>query len=103
MSPNVCLKRCGQSESVGTRVRLFHIEQLNSGPANHPPHICLFLCRLYYTVYSCSLLCIDYYVLSLKEEIKNLSIYHIVISLSNRSSIEKSIKLFLKMKGQIAY
>ena len=28
---------------------------------------------------------------------------HIVISLSNRSSIEKSIKLFLKMKGQIAY
>ena len=29
--------------------------------------------------------------------------FHIVISLSNRSSIEKSIKLFLKMKGQIAY
>ena len=28
--------------------------------------------------------------------------FHIVISLSNRSSIEKSIKLFLKMKGQIA-
>ena len=29
--------------------------------------------------------------------------FHIVISLSNRSSIEKSIKPFLKMKGQIAY
>ena len=29
--------------------------------------------------------------------------FHIVISLSNRSSIEKSIKLFLKMKGQIAF
>ena len=29
--------------------------------------------------------------------------FHIVISLRNRSSIEKSIKLFLKMKGQIAY
>ena len=29
--------------------------------------------------------------------------FHIVISLSNRSSIEKSIKLLLKMKGQIAY
>ena len=29
--------------------------------------------------------------------------FHIVISLSNRSSIEKSLKLFLKMKGQIAY
>ena len=29
--------------------------------------------------------------------------FHIVISLSIRSSIEKSIKLFLKMKGQIAY
>ena len=29
--------------------------------------------------------------------------FHIVISLSNRSSNEKSIKLFLKMKGQIAY
>ena len=28
--------------------------------------------------------------------------FHIVISLSNRSSIEKSIKPFLKMKGQIA-
>ena len=27
----------------------------------------------------------------------------IVIPLSNSSSIEKSIKLFLKMKGQIAY
>ena len=35
----------------------------------------------------------------------NLSIdsFHIVISLSNRSSIEKSIVLFLKMKGQTAY
>ena len=29
--------------------------------------------------------------------------FHIVISLSNRSSIEKSIKLFLKMKGQMSY
>ena len=29
--------------------------------------------------------------------------FHIVISLSNRSSIEKSTKPFLKMKGQIAY
>ena len=29
--------------------------------------------------------------------------FHIVISLSNRSSIGKSIKPFLKMKGQIAY
>ena len=29
--------------------------------------------------------------------------FHIVISLSDRSSIEKSIKPFLKMKGQIAY
>ena len=29
--------------------------------------------------------------------------FHIVISLSNRSSIEKSIKPFLKMKGQVAY
>ena len=29
--------------------------------------------------------------------------FHIVISLSNRSSIEKSIKLFVKIKGQIAY
>ena len=29
--------------------------------------------------------------------------FHTVISLSNRSLIEKSIKLFLKMKGQIAY
>ena len=29
--------------------------------------------------------------------------FHIVISLSNRSSIEKSIKSFLKMKGQIGY
>ena len=29
--------------------------------------------------------------------------FHIVISLSNRSSIEKPIKLILKMKGQIAY
>ena len=29
--------------------------------------------------------------------------FHIVISLSNRSSIKKSIKSFLKMKGQIAY
>ena len=29
--------------------------------------------------------------------------FHIVISLSNRSSFEKSIKPFLKMKGQIAY
>ena len=29
--------------------------------------------------------------------------FHIVISLSNRSSIEKSIKPFLKMMGQIAY
>ena len=29
--------------------------------------------------------------------------FHIVISLSNRSSIEISIKQFLKMKGQIAY
>ena len=29
--------------------------------------------------------------------------FHIVISLCNRSSIEKSIKSFLKMKGQIAY
>ena len=29
--------------------------------------------------------------------------FHIVSSLSNRSSIEKMIKLFLKMKGQIAY
>ena len=28
--------------------------------------------------------------------------FHIVISLSNRSSIGKSIKSFLKMKGQIA-
>ena len=32
-----------------------------------------------------------------------LDSFHIVISLGNRSSIEKSIKLFLKMKGQIAY
>ena len=29
--------------------------------------------------------------------------FHIVISPSNRSSTEKSIKPFLKMKGQIAY
>ena len=29
--------------------------------------------------------------------------FHIVTSLSNRSSIEKSIKSFLQMKGQIAY
>ena len=29
--------------------------------------------------------------------------FHTVISLSNRSSIEKSIKPFLKMKGQIAH
>ena len=29
--------------------------------------------------------------------------FHIVISLSNRFSYEKSIKLFLKMKWQIAY
>ena len=29
--------------------------------------------------------------------------FHIVTSLSNRSSIEKSIKTFLQMKGQIAY
>ena len=32
-----------------------------------------------------------------------IDLFHIVISLSNRSSIEKSIKPFLKMKGQIAY
>ena len=45
-----------------------------------------------------------------KPETKVIHIYfngidsfHIVISLSNRSSIDKSIKLFLKMKGQIAY
>ena len=45
-------------------------------------------------------------------DIKNLSScrflvaidsFHIVTSLSNRSSIEKSIKSFLQMKGQIAY
>ena len=35
--------------------------------------------------------------------IHTIDFFHIVISLSNRSSIEKSIKLFLKMKGQIAY
>ena len=29
--------------------------------------------------------------------------FHIVTPLSNRSSIEKSIKLFWQMKGQIAY
>ena len=33
----------------------------------------------------------------------SIDAFHIVISLSNRSSIEKSIKPFLKMKGQIAY
>ena len=39
------------------------------------------------------------------KAIRTISIdpFHIVISLSNRSSIEKSIKPFLKMKGQIAY
>ena len=35
--------------------------------------------------------------------ISEIDPFHIVISLRNRSSIEKSIKLFLKMKGQIAY
>ena len=29
--------------------------------------------------------------------------FHMVTSLNNRSSIEESIKSFLKMKGQIAY
>ena len=39
-----------------------------------------------------------------EEELQSsIDPFHIVISLSNRSSIEKSIKSFLKMKGQIAY
>ena len=38
-----------------------------------------------------------------QEKYPAIDSFHIVISLSNRSSIEKSIKLFLKMKGQIAY
>ena len=34
---------------------------------------------------------------------KSIDSFHIVNSLSNRSSIEKSIKLIFKMKGQIAF
>ena len=37
------------------------------------------------------------------EKVVPIDPFHIVISLSNRSSIEKSIKPFLKMKGQIAF
>ena len=37
------------------------------------------------------------------ENLNSIDPFHIVISLSNRSSIEKSIKPFLKIKGQIAY
>ena len=47
-----------------------------------------------------------YYHLNIKEIDHIVFIidpFHIVISLSNRSSIEKLIKPFLKMKGQIAY
>ena len=36
-------------------------------------------------------------------KVSTIDPFHIVISLRNCSSIEKSIKLFLKMKGQIAY
>ena len=50
------------------------------------------------------------HLLFLKEVISSCALFpiqidpfHIVTSLSNRSSIEKSIKPFLKMKGQIAY
>ena len=38
----------------------------------------------------------------IKFFLKSIDSFHIVISLSNRSSIGKSIKSFLKMKGQIA-
>ena len=38
-----------------------------------------------------------------EENVVRIDPFHIVISLSNRSSNEKSIKPFLKMKGQIAY
>ena len=38
-----------------------------------------------------------------KKEHNRIDSFHIVTSLSNRSSIEKSIKSFLQMKGQIAY
>ena len=40
-----------------------------------------------------------------REGLNNIAIdsFHIVTSLSDRSSIEKLIKSFLQMKGQIAY
>ena len=42
------------------------------------------------------------WVLSIKRN-ATIDSFHIVTSLSDRSSIEKSIKSFLHMKGQIAY
>ena len=47
----------------------------------------------------------EYYLFLLCSIIIPLTIdsFHIVTSLSNRSSIEKLIKSFLQMKGQIAY
>ena len=43
-------------------------------------------------------------ILTFNKPIKYLiDPFHIVISLSNRSLIEKSMKPFLKTKGQIAY
>ena len=41
--------------------------------------------------------------LSSRTQFAKIDPFHIVISLSNRSSIEKSKKSFLKMKGQIGY
>ena len=38
-----------------------------------------------------------------QENVIPIDSFHIVTSLSDRSSIEKSIKSFLQMKGQIAY
>ena len=56
--------------------------------------------------YLWALICVDfdfitYFELTLQKI--RIDPFHIIISLSNRSSIEKSIKLFLKMKGQIAF
>ena len=45
---------------------------------------------------------LHFFEASIKFKALPIDPFHIVISLSNRSSIEKSIKPFLKMKGQIA-
>ena len=42
-------------------------------------------------------------IFSILKRVKSIDSFHIVTSLSDRSSIEKSIKSFLQMKGQIAY